>query len=122
MRTPALAAALTLLLVAPAFAVDLTHYKITKPAAKPCDIQVARVYQDGPTGPVHVALHNIGPYLSTGKLAVATKVGTSLVMDGTDFTLEPGGYKDYIGSKNPRGTVEGQNISLSFQSCTVAMH
>jgi hypothetical protein len=122
MRKPTFLAALALFVTVPAFAGDLTGFKITRPAAAPCQIEVARVYQVGQTGPLHVALHNNSTHLTTGKLTAATKVGTNMVMDGTSFNLQGGGYQDYVASKNPRGALAGQDIMLAFTECTVAMH
>ena len=117
----ALGVSLTLAVAAPAFAGELTGYRITKPAEAPCHLTVQRAYQIGNIGPVHVRLANTGKYYSVGKLVASTLAGTSAVMDGSDFKLEAGASADLIVSKNPRGTVTGPKLMLAFTECTVAM-
>jgi hypothetical protein len=117
-------AALAALAAAPAFAGDLTGFKVTKPAASPCVVTVTKVYQEGATGPIHAVIANGTKYHTIGKLTSAVKAGTALTMDGSNFSFTGTGNPtlDLVVNKNPRGTVAGKDVMLSFQECTVAMH
>lgn len=117
-------AAVTVLAAAPAFAGEVTGWKVTKPAASPCQVKVSRVYQVGDAGAVHAVITNLTSYHTIGKLLAATKSGTNMVMDGSDFSFsgKQNESLDLTVSKNPRGPLTGAGVMLSFSECTVAMH
>lgn len=124
-RNYVLLASLTASLAAPAFAGEITGWRITKPAESPCSLKVNRVWQDGEAGAVHVELMNQTKYMTVGKLTAATKSGTNMVMDGSDFRFAGGKMGETVQltvSKNPRGPLTGAGVMLAFTQCTVAMH